>query len=158
MDERNPKARSRRNGRLAKLTEEWENDKLPKDQPTEVELMAFEGGATRTAKAERRELIPRSAIDAVGRRLALGATKHGVNNWRKGGPEFRLATINHLLDHIFLYLESGGRENTDAIVCNAAFLCEYEENDPYHGWQDTAKKQGVVRLRRSGRIQRRSRA
>lgn len=98
-----------------------------------AELTAFEGGATRTAKAERRELIPATAVTALARRLALGAAKHGVNNWRKGGPEFRLATVNHLLDHVFQYLEHGGRENTDAIICNAAFLCEYEERTPYEG-------------------------
>lgn len=98
-----------------------------------VTLTAYEGGATRTPKAERRELIPKTAVDALARRLALGAAKHGVNNWRKGGPEFRLATVNHLLDHIFEYLENGGSENTDAIICNAAFLCEYEAREPYVG-------------------------
>lgn len=96
-------------------------------------LSTFEGGATRSVKAERRELMPKSAIDALSRRLALGAERHGVNNWRKGGKEFRLATVNHLLDHIFEYLERGGKENTDAIICNAAFLCEFEEKEPYGG-------------------------
>lgn len=96
-------------------------------------LTAYEGGATRTPKTERRELIPSAAIDALARRLALGAKKHGVNNWRKGGPEFVQATVNHLLDHIFAYLEHGGKENTDAIICNAAFLCHYEEKTPYEG-------------------------
>lgn len=97
------------------------------------ELATFEGGATRTAKPERRQLIPKSAIDALARRLDLGAKKHGVNNWRKGGVEFRMETVNHLLDHVFEYLEKGGRENADAIICNAAFLCEFEEKEPYAG-------------------------
>jgi hypothetical protein len=96
-------------------------------------LTKFEGGATRSEKPERRELIPKAAIDALARRLALGAAKHGVNNWRKGGEEFRLATLNHLLDHIFEYLERGGQENIDAIICNAAFLCEYEERKAHPG-------------------------
>jgi hypothetical protein len=98
-------------------------------------LTAFEGGATRTAKKDRRELIPKSAIDALGRRLALGADKHGENNWRRGGEEFRKATLNHLLDHIFDYIENGNTtdSNTDAIICNAAFLCEYEERNPHKG-------------------------
>lgn len=95
----------------------------------------FEGGATRSEKAERRELIPASAITALGRRLALGAAKHGENNWRKGGEEFRKVTINHLLAHIFDYIENGNTNdaNTDAIICNAAFLCEYEEREPFVG-------------------------
>lgn len=98
-----------------------------------TELTAYEGGATRTAKEERRELITKSMMDALGRRLAMGAAKHGENNWRKGGAAFRIATINHLLDHVFEYLEHGGRENTDAIICNAGFLCEYEERTPFYG-------------------------
>jgi hypothetical protein len=98
-------------------------------------LTSYEGGATRTPKAERRELIPKTAIDALARRLAMGAEKHGVNNWRKGGAEFRLATVNHILDHLFDYLENGNTKeaNTDAIICNAAFLCEYEAKLPYDG-------------------------
>jgi Domain of unknown function (DUF5664) len=104
------------------------------------ELTKFEGGATRSAKQERRELVPKTAIDALSRRLALGAEKHGVNNWRLGGEEFRLATINHLLDHIFEYLEHGGTENTDAIICNAAFLCDYQDRMPWHGF---VKKEGT---------------
>jgi hypothetical protein len=103
------------------------------DSDRSEELEVFEGGATRSAKAERRELIPKTAIDALARRLALGAARHGVNNWRQGGDEFRLATINHLLDHIFEYLEHGGSENTDAIICNAAFLCEYEAREAHLG-------------------------
>jgi hypothetical protein len=96
-------------------------------------LTAYEGGATRSVKVERRELIPASAITSLARRLALGAAKHGVNNWRKGGEGFRLATLNHLLDHIFEYMERGGQENVDAIICNAAFLCEFEAREAYKG-------------------------
>lgn len=100
---------------------------------TDQALTAFEGGATSSTQVERRELIPKSAIDAMGRRYALGAERHGVNNWRAGGAEFRLSRINHLLDHIYEYLEHGGRENTDAIICNAAMLCEFEEKEAYKG-------------------------
>lgn len=93
------------------------------------EKQTFEGGATRSVKDSRLDLIPASAARAMGRRLALGAAKHGENNWRGGGEEFRKATINHLLDHIFDYAENGNKndKNTDAIICNAAFLCEFEE-------------------------------
>ena len=104
-------------------------------------LQVSHGGSTRTSKAERRELIPKSAIDAMARRLALGAEKHGEGNWRlslrddKGLDEFRKATLNHLLDHVFDYLENGNVNDakTDAIICNAAFLCEYELQSPMCG-------------------------
>jgi hypothetical protein len=78
---------------------------------------------------ERYELIPKEALDALARRLALGAERHGENNWKKGGAEFKKATIRHLLKHIYDYLEQGNANdaNTDAIICNAAFLCYFEK-------------------------------
>lgn len=95
----------------------------------------FEGGATRTATKVRMELVPAAALRGLGRRLALGATKHGENNWREGGEDFRKATIGHLLAHLADYLETGNTKeaNTDAIICNAAFLCHFEENSPFAG-------------------------
>lgn len=104
------------------------------DNPTvtiSAPQQVFEGGATRTPDPIRRELIPQSAITALGRRLALGATKHGRDNWRSGGPDFQQATINHLLSHLYDYMENGGSENVDAIITNAAFLCEFEARVAY---------------------------
>jgi len=81
------------------------------------------------------ELIPGEALRALGRRLALGAEKHGENNWRAGGEEFRKATIGHLLAHLADYVERGNAKdaNTDAIICNAAFLCHFEDQLPFKG-------------------------
>jgi hypothetical protein len=97
------------------------------------EKQSFEGGATRSKKDIDLTLIPKSAVIALGRRLTLGATRHGRNNWRKCGEEFRLATITHLMEHLLDYIENGNatEANTDAIICNAAFLCEYEDRMPY---------------------------
>jgi hypothetical protein len=82
---------------------------------------------------ERYDLIPKEAIDAIARRLALGAQKHGENNWKSGGAEFRKATINHLIKHLLNYAEQGNADdaNSDAIICNAAFLCYFESRDPF---------------------------
>jgi|ERR1700761_769821 len=98
------------------------------------EKIAYEGKATRSKKLMYR-LIPKSAIVALARRLTLGAERHGVNNWRQGGPGFRQASIDHLIDHLFDYIENGNKfdNNTDAIICNAAFLCQYEEQIPHKG-------------------------
>lgn len=95
----------------------------------------FSTGAARSRLQGRRDLIPQSAIDAIGRRLAIGAERYGENNWRLGGEDFRKATINHLLNHLADYMENGNatEENTDAIICNAAFLCQYELDAPYGG-------------------------
>ena len=100
-----------------------------------MENKSYEGGATRSNMKERYDLIPKEAIDAIARRLALGAERHGENNWKQGGPEFRKATINHLMKHLLNYMKSGNADdaNTDAIICNAAFLCYFEERVPFRG-------------------------
>lgn len=97
------------------------------------ELESFEGGATRSVKEIDLTLLSKSAILALGKRHTLGALKHGRNNWRKGGEKFRLATITHLLEHVLDYIENGNTndDNTGAIICNAAFLCDYEERMPF---------------------------
>jgi hypothetical protein len=94
----------------------------------------FEQGATRSELAERYDLIPKAAMDALARRLALGAKGHGENNWRGGGPGFRKATIAHLMKHLVNYMENGNADdaNTDAIICNAAFLCHFECEYPFN--------------------------
>lgn len=100
-----------------------------------MEKAIFEDGSSRSVLNERYDLIPKEAIDALARRLALGARNHGENNWRCGGPEFRKATLNHLVKHLLKYIERGNADdaNTDAIICNAAFLCYFEARHPYAG-------------------------
>jgi hypothetical protein len=94
---------------------------------TKKPLTKFEGGATRSKLDHRFDLIPREAMEALSRRLKLGAARHGENNWKQGGPEFVRATINHLQAHLLDYIENGNSSeaNTDAIICNAAFLCYF---------------------------------
>lgn len=96
-------------------------------------LTVFEGRATRSVLKARYDLVPREAVDAIARRLALGALIHGENNWKRGGAAFRKATVAHLMNHLFDYLENGNEaeSNTDAIICNAAFLCYFERLDPF---------------------------
>ena len=83
--------------------------------------------------AERYDLIPAEAVTALARRLALGAKRHGANNWRRGGEGFRKATIGHLMKHLLDYQENGNLSdaNTDALICNAAFLCHFEKLRPF---------------------------
>jgi hypothetical protein len=88
---------------------------------------AFENGSTRSKLDLRFDLIPKSAVEALARRLTLGAELHGENNWRKGGPAFYQNTKNHLMDHVMNFLETGNQEDLDAIFANAAFLTEYKK-------------------------------
>ena len=99
-----------------------------------MEKSTYENGTSRSALAERYDLIPKAAMDALARRLALGAAQHGENNWRGGGEEFRKATLNHLMRHLLDYIENGNASdaNTDAIICNAAFLAHFEVQKPFN--------------------------
>lgn len=93
---------------------------------------AYEGGATRTEKAERYDLVPPEAIDAIARRMGLGVPKHGENNWRGGGVAFIKATINHLYAHLSALLKGDATDNhLDAVTCNSAFLCWFKANKPH---------------------------
>lgn len=90
----------------------------------------YEGGATRSELQERYDLIPSAAMRAMARRLALGAERHGARNWEQGGEEFVQATKNHLIKHLFLYLEGDKSDaHLDAIICNAAFLCHFRDKE-----------------------------
>lgn len=101
---------------------------------------SFEGGATRSEQGFRFDLIPPASLRAMARRLKLGAEKHGERNWERGGETFRQATISHLFDHLQAYMDRGGQENVDAIICNAAFLCFFEERKPLRGAGRAARK------------------
>lgn len=90
-------------------------------------LTTFEGGATRTEQEGRYDLIPEAAIDAIARRVALGAKKHGENNWRNGGREFAKACISHGMKHLVAYAESGQQDDLDGAICNLAFLCHFHK-------------------------------
>lgn len=95
---------------------------------------AFEGGATRTAQKTRFDLIPPVALEMLAERLCLGAEKHGARNWEKGGADFEAASISHLMGHLTSYMKSPNRVDASALICNAAFLCFFQDQ------RDTTKE------------------
>ncbi len=97
--------------------------------------VTMDNGSKRSHLPGRRDLIPKAALDALAGRLEYGAKKYGENNWRHGGELMRQSCINHLINHIFDYIENGNVEdnNTAAIITNAAFLCHFEELKPLKG-------------------------
>jgi hypothetical protein len=91
----------------------------------------LENGASRSHKAPRYELLPKAAIDRLVTRLKLGASIHGDNNWRGGGPEFIAQCKRHLMEHMLNYLEGDWTDDhLAAVICNAAFLCHFEAHPP----------------------------
>lgn len=107
----------------------------------------FEGGATRSKKLERYDLIPPEADLAMATRFGIGALVHGEGNWKSGGVEFIKAVINHLRGHLSSLLADEppladaeynhpkvlfeARDwDTDAITCNAAMLNWFRIHKP----------------------------
>jgi hypothetical protein len=105
----------------------------------------FEGGATRSAKLQRYDLIPGDGDTASATRFGIGALIHGEGNWKAGGKDFIKAVINHLKGHVAALLtgddthrkfmhpnvpEDARDWDTDAIRCNADMLCWFRAHKP----------------------------
>jgi hypothetical protein len=97
------------------------------------EKATFEGGATRSAKEERYDLIPPEMDSAAARRFGLGAKKHGAKNWQNGGAEFILSCLNHLRGHYNSLLTNGPWHEDDdigAMLWNAGVLAWFKAHKP----------------------------
>lgn len=79
------------------------------------EKSSFEGGATRSAKTARYDLVPAEGTRAIAERYGIGAVKHGDNNWKQGGKEFIKATLSHMLGHVDNLKMTAGRAEDDDI-------------------------------------------
>ena len=99
------------------------------------EQQVFEGGATRSAQKGRYDLLPKAGLDRWAQRMALGAEKHGENNWRGGDEKFRRATISHAFQHLADFAENGNStdDNLGALMANIGFLCELERRKKFRG-------------------------
>ena len=97
---------------------------------TPEQLSIFDSGAKRSGVAPRFDLIPREALEALAKRLTLGAAKFGEFNWQKAvsDPTFQRDVTNHLMAHLLDFQLQGNsmQDNTAAIITNAAFLCYFE--------------------------------
>jgi hypothetical protein len=74
-------------------------------EPLETKYV-LPGGATRSEKAPAFHLVPPYGARRTAQRFALGAEKHGVDNWKKScevGPRdariFAEEAYNHMLQH-----------------------------------------------------------
>ena len=62
------------------------------------ELVDMGTGATRSKMDTAYHMIPREGMDAIARRFALGAKKHGEGNWKLGMP------WKVMWDHVFAHM------------------------------------------------------
>ncbi len=91
----------------------------------------------------RLDLVPPSAVWALGAVLGMGAAKYGAHNWRRGLAWSRVYAA--ALRHLFAWW---GGEDCDPesgfshlwhVLCNVAFLVEYEQ----HGIGSDDRPDGV---------------
>ena len=83
----------------------------------------FAGGAKRSDRKPRFDLIPFVFLEAVAQVLRDGALKYGAHNWQRGSKDFFLDTWNHAFVHLQKVKEGDTSEDHLAhFACNVAFL------------------------------------
>jgi len=85
----------------------WSDEPLPEDGPSK---QVYHTGAQRGTDVKSRvELIPKTAMHAIGNAFAEGAPKYGLHNWLKGFPI--LSVIQHAIEHIYSFLDRDDSED-----------------------------------------------
>lgn len=96
-------------------------------------LQQYEGGATRSQKLERYDLIPVETLTALAFRFGLGAVKHGENNWKGGDKNFIKSCLNHLQCHYVSLVHHGTSTDDDdigAMLWNVGVLAWFRAYKP----------------------------
>ena len=83
----------------------------------------FAGGAGRTDRKPRFDLIPFEFLESVAEVLTRGAVKYGPYNWKRGRKEFFLDAWNHAFVHLQKFKEGDRSEDhLGHLASNVAFM------------------------------------
>jgi hypothetical protein len=83
----------------------------------------FPGGARRTDRKFRFDLIPFEFLESVAEALTAGAIEYGDYNWKRGQKDFFLDAWNHAFVHLEKFKEGDRSEDhLGHLACNVAFL------------------------------------
>ena len=120
-----------------------ENEELPPDAVSDGKTVyrVFESGAMRSRDADhaRYDLIPREAMELIGRTLKKGAEKYEALNWKKGLPESDL--LNHALQHIYKWIDGDRSEDhVGHALANLAFLAHFKFDEINEIYEKRAKE------------------
>ena len=92
----------------------------PRSQHT---VRRFPGGARRTDRKPRFDLIPFEFLESVAEALTRGTAKYGPYNWKRGQKDFFLDAWNHAFVHLQKFKEGDRSEDHLAhLACNVAFM------------------------------------
>jgi len=98
------------------------------NSPQQEHPYKLPGGAQRTERAPRYDLIPPAGLRRVAARFALGAEKHGEGNWlkslntREDARAFCYEAYNHLQEHLQKMLEHRHPNDDDLAAAGWAVL------------------------------------
>ena len=83
----------------------------------------FPGGARRTDRKPRFDLIPFEFLESVAEVHTRGAARYGPYNWKRGQKDFFLDAWNHAFVHLQKFKEGDRSEDHLAhLACNVAFM------------------------------------
>jgi dATP/dGTP diphosphohydrolase len=95
----------------------------PLQNKNQHNIRRFPGGARRSDRKPRFDLVPFEFLEAVAEVLTSGAGRYGPYNWKRGRKDFFLDAWNHALVHLQKFKEGDRREDHLAhLACNVAFL------------------------------------
>src|SRR5436853_840577 len=86
-------------------------------------IRRFPGGARRTDRKPRFDLIPFEFLESVAEVLTRGAARYGPYNWKHGEKDFFLDAWSHAFVHLQKFKEGDPSEDHLAhLACNTAFM------------------------------------
>ena len=86
-------------------------------------IRRFPGGARRSDRKPRFDLIPFEFLESIAEALTRGAARFGSYNWKRGQKDFFLDAWNHAFVHLQMFKEGDTSEDhLGHLACNVAFL------------------------------------
>lgn len=91
------------------------------------DMKKFSSGAKRSEEKLPFHLISHDLLKRVAKVWDKGRKKYGAGNWQKGGMDFIQEIPDHIIDHIYAFLNGETTEDHLAhIVCNIQMLMHFK--------------------------------
>lgn len=102
-------------------------------------IVTFKSGASRSKLMSWFTFVPRYFIQRIADVFRYGAKKYGIRNWQKGDQDFIDEIPDHIINHVYEYLEevnSGGtgkdkEDHLANIGCNLVMLMHFQKQGKF---------------------------
>lgn len=105
------------------------------DGVEQEQMVTFASGAKRTDIKSRYELIDRVFLAGMADVLTEGLKKYGRNNWKKADIVFAQDAINHVIEHVYKFIEGDRSEDHLLHAACGLMFCDYY-NRKHPEWFD----------------------